>query len=424
MDPVTGLPNRQEFLKHAAALRADATDFVMVTLADAKHFNEILRALGHDYSEEFVRAGVARIRWAIPPEVTLYHVSVLSIAFASNNQAEPWAEDLVRSFTVPLLCGGIPILTRIGVGLVACHTGESAALLRFALAAAQDSRRSSVGWSRYNRESDDAHRRSFTVLSDLSAALAAEDQLSLAYQPKIELKTGHCLGAEALLRWVHPTLGQVPPGEFIPLVEATAFIGPLTDWVIDQALRQSSRWRDEGLAVKIAINVSPQNLSHPGFTDRVITGLSRYQIDAADFELEFTEGSLASNDGAALSALRDLRDLGMNVALDDFGTGFCNLSYITSLPANILKIDQSFIRRMTTDNRTEMLVRGIIKLAHQLSYRVVAEGIETAEAYALLSAWGCDIGQGYFISRPMDTATFTEWLRKHGKAKPLAAAPA
>ncbi len=383
---------------------------MMVTLADAKHFNEILRALGHDYSEDFVRAGVARIRWAVPPDVTLYHVSVLSIAFACDSQSEPWAADLVRSFSVPLLCGGIPILTRIGVGIVACHTGEPAALLRFALAAAQDSRRSTLGWSRYNRESDDAHRRSFTVLSDLPAALAAEDQLSLAYQPKINLDTGQCLGAEALLRWHHPTLGLIPPGEFIPLVEATALIGPLTDWVIDHALCQSSRWRDEGLSIKLAINVSPQNLSHPRFTERVISRLTHYQVDATDLELEFTEGSLASNDAAAISALRELRDLGMNVALDDFGTGFSNLSYITSLPANILKIDQSFIRRMTTDNRTEMLVRGIIKLAHQLSYRVIAEGIETAEAYELLSTWGCDIGQGYFISRPMDPKSFTDWL--------------
>ncbi len=412
VDPVTGLPNRRAFLADPA--RMLATDLMMVTLADARHFNEILRALGHDTSEAFVRAGVARMRSVVPADVTLYHVSVLSIAFSVAGGAEALAVELARCFSVPLECGGIPILTRVGIGIVAYDRMiDVSALLRAALAAAQDSRRSDRGWSRYDRATDQAHQRGFQLLSDLPAALQADDQLSLLYQPKLDMRSGRCHGAEALLRWVHPTLGPIPPGEFIPLIEATAFIGPLTDWVLNEAIRQSARWRDLGMKLRIAVNVSPHNLSRSGFA-AVVTGvLQRYGVDAAAMQLEFTEGALATNEAAVVEALTQLRLLGMSIALDDFGTGFCNLSYLTDLPADVLKIDQTFVRRMAGDRRARLLVRGIIQLAHRLEYRVVAEGIETAAIYRMLEKWRCDEGQGYYISHPLDAARFAAWHSGH-----------
>lgn len=408
-DAVTSLPNRQQFLLDALSGFGPATDAIMVTLADARHFNGILRALGHEYSEDFIRHGVARIRSVLPTEIQIYHVSVLSFAFTCT-AAQSLAVSLVKCFTTPLVVDGIPILTQVGIGLVALAGQDPAMLLRAALSAAQDSRRSPVRWSRYNSVTDGAHRRGFQLLGDMSQALLAQDQLHLLYQPKIDLRSGHCCGVEALLRWTHPTLGPVSPAEFVPLVENTALIGPLTEWVVNAGIMQLARWIDENIPLKMAINASPHNLSKDGFPDFVSEIVVARGVPPGEIELEFTEGALAADDAKVVAALQTLRATGMSIALDDFGTGFSNLSYLTDLPANILKIDGSFIRKIGIDPRAELLVESIIELGHRLDFRIVAEGIETVETFATLRGWGCDEGQGYYFNRPMEPALLQEWF--------------
>jgi EAL domain-containing protein (putative c-di-GMP-specific phosphodiesterase class I) len=220
------------------------------------------------------------------------------------------------------------------------------------------------------------------------------------------------------LRWRHPTLGPISPSEFVPLAETTALIGSLTQWVLTEAARHAAAWHEQGLRLNMAINVSPQNLSESGFSDKVADVLQRCRAPASGFELEFTEGTLASNNNVVLAELKALRSTGVRIALDDFGTGFSNLSYITHLPADIIKIDKSFIHRISVDERSAVLVRTLIQLAHRLNYGVVAEGIENAEAYRLLAAWGCDEGQGFFMSRPLDAGSFNELMRPKPKEKP------
>jgi len=405
-DPVTQLPNRQQFVADYATPRAPQAQAVMVTLADAGHFNALLRALGHEYSEDFIRAGAARIRALVPQTIEIYHVSVLSLVFICPSDPMPLVDELLADATKPLACAGIPIITRLGVGIAGCDDPNPATTLRNALAAAQDSRHASLGWARYNSTTDNAHRRSFLLLSDLPAAISAPDQLSLVYQPKYDLATGRPGSAEALLRWYHPLLGPVPPAEFVPLAETTGLIGSLTQWVVHAACAQAAGWYAQGLRLNVAMNVSPQNLSQPGFADDFADVLARYQLDAQTIELEFTEGALASNDTAVRAQLARLRHSGAHVALDDFGTGFSNFSYITHLPADIIKIDRSFIRVIDTDPRSAELVRTLIQLAHRLDYRVVAEGVENAAAYRLLAAWGCDEAQGYYLSKPLTPLDF------------------
>jgi EAL domain-containing protein (putative c-di-GMP-specific phosphodiesterase class I) len=406
LDPVTYLPNRQQFFADIEKARVEDCHCVMVTLTDAVHFNGIMRALGHDYADDFIRVGAARIRGAVPPALSVYHVSVLSFCFVVQGNPEPLIAAVIASFTAPLLTGGIPISTRAGVGVSAARDLSAPDMLRTSLAAAQDSRKAITGWSRYDSRADTAHRRGFFMLSQLSAAMAANNQLSLHFQPKYDLATGMPTSAEALLRWQHPTLGEISPAEFIPLAEATDYIHPLTSWVLDRALEEAARWQAAGLDLKMAINVSPLNLSRRGFAAHVAEIIRAHGVDPQKFEFEFTEGALAANNPVVLTELAELRALGCHIALDDFGTGFSNLSYITHLPADIIKIDQSFIRRIGADERSAMVVRAIIHLAHRLKYSVVAEGIESAGIYKLLADWRCDEGQGFYMSRPLDAATF------------------
>jgi EAL domain-containing protein (putative c-di-GMP-specific phosphodiesterase class I) len=222
----------------------------------------------------------------------------------------------------------------------------------------------------------------------------------------MDFASGRLAGAEALLRWVHPTLGAISPAEFIPLAETTDHVHQLTAWVLNAALAQGAAWRRDGLNIPISINVSPLNLSQRGFAAGFIELLDRRAVSPGDVELEFTEGVLATNNDIVVSELAALRAQNINVALDDFGTGFSNLGYISRLPANILKIDRSLVLPIAGDRRSALVVQSLIALAHELDYRVVAEGIETAAVYAALKSWGCDDAQGYFISRPLTAPDF------------------
>jgi EAL domain-containing protein (putative c-di-GMP-specific phosphodiesterase class I)/GGDEF domain-containing protein len=414
-DPVTGLLTRQKLMSDAPRFVSRAQRLVMITLADARHYNEILRALGHDYADEFVRTALARIRDVVPDSIEIYHVSVLSFVFvcdASGGEAgaDVLVAGLIDAFGHPVRCSGIPIQSRVGIGVVAFNPDDVAVCLRTALVAAQDSRNNETGWAEYDRSIDDAHRRSFQLLSDLPAALQANNQMSLLYQPKINFATGACCGAEALLRWVHPSLGSISPGTFIPMVENTALIGPVTEWVIREAVRQLGEWSTVCVPLHMAVNVSPHNLMQTGFTEMVLSVLEHEKVDPHNLELEFTEGVLVNYEPKVVRGLQSLRDAGVRIAFDDFGTGFSNLSYLTSLPADILKLDQSFIRKIYTDPDTALLVRTFIELAQKLGYVVVAEGIEDSASYELLRAWGCDEGQGFFMSKPLAVELFLPWL--------------
>lgn len=422
-DSVTRLPNRLQFLDDFSRLSSTRTGtriMLLVTLADAKHYNEILRALGHAFSEEFVRAGMQQLAAMLPPELPIYHVSVLSFAAVLDHDGSdnPPAvvQQIAAAFATSVAVNNIPIKTRVGIGLLPldASTIEPSEVLRASLAAAQDSRRKDEGYAFYNHRTDAAHLRAFRILADLPAALAATDQLSLYFQPRIDLKSGKCHGAEALLRWTHPEMGPIPPGEFIPLAEQTALIGPLTDWVLGSALAHTRHFIRSGRQLRVSVNASPVNLSEDGFDDRLLGLCVANGLKPENVELEFTEGTLANNFQRATRQLEHLRAAGIAVAIDDFGSGFSSLSYLTSLPADILKIDQSFVRPIGAARADDFMLRQIVTMANGLGFRTCAEGIETAEAYELLKSLGCDEGQGYFIARPMPAEDFDVWIGSQG----------
>ncbi|HRO12213.1 bifunctional diguanylate cyclase/phosphodiesterase [Amaricoccus sp.] len=413
LDPITSLPNRRQFQADSATWGGPRSTLVLVTLADAQAFNDILRVLGPARSDAFIRAGAARLIEILGPGSKIYHINILSFAFRLPGHAEPdppaMIARVIDGFRQPILCDDVPIDTRIGIGMKALGRGSPGEDLRATLSAAQDSRVSPTGWAWFDRKSDEAHRRAFRLLSDLKHALGAESQLELHYQPKVTLETGACLSAEALLRWTHPELGPVSPGEFVELAEKTALVTPMTRWVIDAATRQAAIWARDGLELSLAVNVSPKNLEEPDFIEYLLFCCAARRIDRARIELEITEGVSAASGGLILDRLATLRRLGFSIAIDDFGSGYSNMSYLTRLSAHTLKIDKSLVRGVEADSLGGRLVSNIVQMGRDLGYRMVAEGIETEAERALLAAWGCDLGQGWHFGRPMPAPAFGDW---------------
>ena len=303
-DHVTRLPNRAQLFETLSNLRGDLQQnqklvLVLVTLADAQHFNQILRALGHDFSEDFIRARADRLATVLPPDVPLYNVSVLSFAFLLDAHGpvppDTLAGSIAASFTAPIDLGNIPIRSRVGVGIVDLEaaTNDPSETLRAALTAAQDSRHQQIPFAHYDAKTDSAHQRAFRILTDIPDALNADDQVELYYQPRIDLTSGTCVAVEALMRWKHPSLGWISPAEFFPLVESTALIKPLTEYVLETAVRQLATWTESFGSLRMSVNVSPNNLGEPDFVERLQRVLAAHNMSADRLELEFTEGAVS-----------------------------------------------------------------------------------------------------------------------------------
>jgi EAL domain-containing protein (putative c-di-GMP-specific phosphodiesterase class I)/GGDEF domain-containing protein len=416
IDSISLLPNRQQFHADQVYWGRETATLVLFTLADARTFNEILRALGHARAEGFIRAGAQRLLEILGPGTSLYHVGILNFVFRLPGSAEPdrpaIIDRIVEGFRAPVLVEDVPIDTRVGLGMKSSRGPASSPAedLRATLSAAQDSRLSARGWAWYDRASDEAHRRGFRLLTDLKAALRAENQLELHFQPKVALGTDACSSAEALLRWTHPELGPVSPGEFVPLVETTALVAPMTRWVIGAAVEQAAAWARQGRDLTLAINVSPKNLEEADFIEYLLFCCAARKLDRDRIEIEVTEGVNAAHGALILDRLSALNRLGFSIAIDDFGSGYSNMSYLTKLSAQTLKIDQSLVRGVEPDALSGRLVSGIVQMGRDLGYRIVAEGVETEGERDLLAQWGCDYGQGWHFGRPMPVQAFETWL--------------
>jgi EAL domain-containing protein (putative c-di-GMP-specific phosphodiesterase class I)/GAF domain-containing protein len=416
---VTGLPNHNRFLDDVdmlvAAQRAGPDLLAAIDVVSPADFHDIVKALGHRQAEQLIVSASERLKATLPAGITIYHIGPVRFAAVFHAGAVPSPSQLLnevsRAFSASLDCGGIPVNTNPSIGVIPVNGASDAAqLLRGLVTTVDTVRERGKEWDYYDPGIDQAQQRAFTILSALHTALRVKGQLALHFQPRIDFDTGRCVSVEALLRWNHPTMGSISPAEFIPLSETTALIGAVTDWVIPSALRQVAEWRNQGHHFKIAINVSARDIERGDFAEKIASCLQTCGVEPEAIELEFTENALIRNPGLVQEQLSKLRSLGIDVAIDDFGTGYCNIAYLKTLPASIVKIDQSFIRKLSTDQSDRTIVRSMIELAHNLGHRVVAEGIETEESYRLLREWSCDEGQGYMIARPMDADALLQWI--------------
>lgn len=422
LHPVTALSNRFRFLADVDAMTAEPADSaetaVVIDTAASQQYAELTRVLGQVCADAFEVDCARRILACLPERTRLYHVSPARFAFilaghgAADGELVSTLHRVSTAIRSPFKYQGVPIATSTGIGFV--HRPDSppgsVELLRAATSAAHQSLEKQKPWCAYDEEQDRAAHRAFLLLRSLTEAMGARDQLHIAYQPKVDLRTDRCIGAEALLRWTHPELGPISPAEFVPLAERTALVRPLTEWVIAAVLAQVAHWRRRGIALPVSINISMLDLGTGDFADRVAAMLDRHGVRADWIDFEVTESALMTDRAEVDRQLHRLRHLGIAVEIDDFGTGQSALSYLKDIPATAVKIDQRFIRAIAAERSDQIMVRSTIELAHDLGYLVVAEGVETAEAYDWLRLHGCDFGQGYLISRPLAPTAFEDWL--------------
>jgi EAL domain-containing protein (putative c-di-GMP-specific phosphodiesterase class I) len=297
----------------------------------------------------------------------------------------------------------------IGVAFYPEHGNDSHALLRAADVAMYHAKKRSAGLMLYDSEFDDYSTERLTLANELVQAVNQE-QLTLHYQPKIELSHGNVIGFEALVRWNHPRLGLLYPGDFIHLAEMSEIIHPFTRHVIELATRDKQKLRGLGYQQPIAINLSAINLSDMRCLDCLQQALDSRQLPVSEIEVELTETALMHEGDNALELLQRLNEMGINIAIDDFGTGYSSLSYLQRLPIKALKIDKSFVIDMRDNKQDSAIVRSTIDLAHNLELEVIAEGVENIETLELLRGMHCDQAQGYGICRPQPLAQLVGWL--------------
>jgi len=425
IDPLSGLPNRNQFLDDLEDLARDCSTqrriAVLVDLAHSKEINNLLRVMGAGRIDDLVRDAAKALRGLLGSERTAYHIGATQFAFVSppNVDKEAYLALLASGFAAARAESNVRFVTTVALGVVPFTAGEVRPrdLLRQAHNAAQDARRSDGAVGTYSASSEIAHRRQLRLINDWGSALEDTNQLRLVFQPRVDLASGACVGAEALLRWHHPELGEVSPAEFIPLVEQTSMVEATTSWVVGAAIRQLAAWRRTGFEKPVSVNVSAANLDEHGFAHQLQLQLLKYHVRPELLEVEVTESAIMTDSGRAIACLEELKRIGIRIAIDDFGTGQSSLAYLQSLPASVVKIDQSFVRDLTAcEDRSHVLVSTMIALFHKLGYRVVAEGIETSAAALTLAALGCDEGQGYLFARPMEARNFPDWIESQHAA--------
>ena len=318
--------------------------------------------------------------------------------------AETFAQRVREVFDEPFDLEGMLLHVDSSVGLAVLpeHADDVTSLMARADIAMYTAKASGVGVATYAGQdaATDASSR-LMLLGDLRKALDKVDELHLHYQPKVDLRTGAVVGLEALLRWQHPVLGNIPPADFIPVAERTGLMQQVTARVLSLVVEQMARWREQGQELPVAVNLSARNLLEPHLDTFISDLLTRYGVPATLLELEVTESAIIEDPTRAIGMLRRLSDLGITVAVDDFGIGNTSMSQLGTMPLRTIKIDRSFVTHLADDDPALVLVKAIVDLAHEFGLTAVAEGVETPDVIERLRGLGCDVAQGYHWSRPV-----------------------
>jgi diguanylate cyclase len=421
-DRLTGLANRalladriQQGVKEADRYK----DRLGLLLIDLDRFKEINDTLGHETGDLLLQKVAGRLQEAVR-EVDLVarlggdEFAVLLPRVGSVTNAMMVAGRIHESLSAPVELDGLTIETAgsIGVNLYPSNSTSSDQLLRHAEIAMYAAKRGRVGVMLYEHGIESGKPAQRTVVSELRRAMDQGD-LVLHYQPMADAVTGRISAVEALVRWQHPERGLLGPFEFIPAAEEHGLIQPLTQYVLSSALNQCRQWRSSGLELPVSVNVGAECLQNPTFPAKVDELLSRYEIPAHLLTLEITESAMITNPTRASIVMRELGERGMRLSIDDFGTGYSSISFLHKLPVHEMKLDRAFVTTMRTNAGNKAIVRALLDLGRNFHLQVVAEGIEDGETWDELVALGCDIIQGYHLSRPMPAAEVRPWLERH-----------
>jgi diguanylate cyclase (GGDEF)-like protein len=421
-DALTGLPNRallRDRVEQALAGASRAAAEVAVLMIDLDRFKEINDTLGHSYGDELLCQVGPRLESVLREGDTVARLGgdefavllpVVDGAGEAQAVAERLREALHRRFEVQGVA--VDLEASVGIALSPWHGTDVEDLLRNADIAMYVAKEVKAGAVLFAPEEHSTGRTQLTVLGDLRTALDSGDELFLHYQPKVTLDGEAIEGLEALLRWQHPERGLIPPSDFIPVAEGTGIIIRLTERVLGMALEAMRGWRDQGLAVPVAVNLSARCLLDASLPDLVARLLRENDVPAGLLRLEVTESAVMTDAARCMDVLQRLHELGVRLSIDDFGTGYSSMVHLRRLPVDELKIDRSFVLGMTTMTADAVLVRSAIDLGHNLGLTVVAEGVEGLEHVDALRDLGCDVAQGYHYARPMGQADVTALLER------------
>ncbi len=429
-DTLTGLPNRRRFQEHieqALAAGPGRRQRLAVILMDLDRFNVITRSLGHGVGDGLLQAVTARLEHllteerATGTEAMLYRFeadvfALLVSGFTDRHAPLELARRMVSGIQQPLYVNTREyfLTFSVGVSIYPRDGSDSLVLLRNADTAMH--RAKQRGGNHFQAYSQDMNARAVESLSLQNYLRHAieHNELCLNFQPEVETRTGRVIGAEVLLRWKHPERGVIMPSEFIPLAEETGLVVDIGEWTLRAACTQCKTWSNAGLAkLPMAVNISARQFHQqdlPGLVKRV---LAEAGIDPPLLELEITEGAAMQDAEHTRAILKQLKDIGVRLSIDDFGTGFSSLSYLRRFPIDHLKIDQSFIRNLTSDEHDAAITRAIIGLAHSLKLTVIAEGVETEAQLSHLRQENCDLVQGYLLYHPLSASALEAILRDH-----------
>jgi diguanylate cyclase (GGDEF)-like protein len=425
-DALTGLANRERFRIEVEALiessQRSGGGFA-VMLMDLDRFKEINDTLGHHYGDVLLRELGPRLVEAIGPGGLVARLGGDEFALLpaertdDPNVLERVAERLFGCVQQPFIVDEIALELGASIGIARFpHDGEdSHALLRCADIAMYAAKEAQCEFKLYAAEQNRHSVRRLSVLSDIRRALAS-DEIVVHYQPIVDLDDRQVRGAEGLVRWQHPELGLIPPAAFVQTVEQTGLIGPLTRHVLEHALAECARWRRDGRDLSVAVNLSVRNLLDRDLPKEIARLLATYGVPPDALQLEITESMIMSDPDRAVATVIRLSALGVRMSVDDFGTGYSSLANLRRLPIDELKIDRSFVSPMLEDESDLIIVRSTINLGHDLGLRIIAEGVENSATLDRLALLGCDLAQGYHLSRPMAADAFTSWLKDPAQA--------
>ncbi len=422
-DSLTGLPNRSLFhdrVRTAIESARRQGTIAAVMVMDLDHFKEINDTLGHYHGDRLLQLVGARLSSSLRAEDTVARLggdefAVLLPSAGAPDRAHEVAskvlDTLHRSFEIDGLT--LEVGASIGIACFPVHGDDGEMLLQRADIAMYVAKEEHSGAQLFESEHDRHSVQRLSLAGELRRAIE-QDELVLHYQPKVDVATGRVVGAEALCRWQHPSLGLIMPDDFVPMAEHTGLITPLTKQVLNLALKQIATWCAQGNRLSVAVNLSARSFLDSQLLDEELPELLRtWEVDAALLELEITESMIVGDPKRARGVLRRLHALGVTLAIDDFGTGYSSLAYLRELPVDEIKIDRSFVLEMGAGRSGETIVRSVIDLAHNLGLRAVAEGVEDHHQLRRLTELGCDVAQGYHLSRPLPVPRFEQWMTSY-----------
>ncbi|WP_409158355.1 EAL domain-containing protein [Pectobacterium sp. B2J-2] len=421
IDAVTLLPNRQRLIDDISCITDIHERYLLILIdtIDISYAYEMGCALGMPTVEGLLKDIGIFLRLSLNAPENIYCTAVgrFALLVKADKKEQVLAElDACADRIHESITSHIPLKLEFFVGYTEFQipANDPQRILRESMSALRTAITKNVRQFSYDLEADKAQQIAFTLLNELADVLHNNKPgLYLVYQPKLSIKTNTVIGAEALIRWHHPELGEIYPDQFIPLAEDTTLMRPLTNWVTREAACQVKQWRQEGLSFPVSINVSARNFSENDFIPRLITILETHGLTPQDIDIECVETQKIIENPETLTTIQTLQQLGFTIALDDFGTGYSNLSYLRNIPSTVIKLDKSLIKDIKTDHKSRVIVASIISMLHKLNYVVLAEGVENKETLDYLGCFGCDEVQGYYFSCPIPPEAFTAWVTAH-----------